>query len=61
MELFVRDIPEGLTLDPITGGRPVFAAYMSAAHILRRVIARRLDIDPVEIEMSSIQRRRIGN
>jgi DEAD/DEAH box helicase domain-containing protein len=59
--LRVEAVPEGMRLDPLTPGRAVYAAYMSAAHLLRRVLAKRLDIDPVEIEVAGIHRAVLGN
>ncbi len=48
--------PCGISLDPKTHGSAVRAAYYSAAMILVRLAAERLDIDPDELEISSIFR-----
>jgi hypothetical protein len=51
-----NSIPEGLTLDPFGRNSAVKAAYYSAATLLTRGAAVRLDIDSVELEISSIHR-----
>jgi Lhr-like helicase len=56
------DVPSGLSLDPLAGSgnsisrAGIKAAYYSAAFILRRLIAERLDIEPEEIDVSNIRR-----
>jgi hypothetical protein len=50
------DVPEGLSLDPSAHGSAIRAAYYSAATILVRLASERLDIDPDELEVSSIFR-----
>lgn len=47
--------PQGLTLDPGTNRSSVKAAYYSAAELVRRVAAERLDIDPDEIELADVR------
>jgi len=46
----------GLNLDPAAHGSAVRAAYFSAATLLTRRAAERLDIDPDEFEISSVFR-----
>ena len=53
-------VHRGLTLDPLSSNSAVRAAIYSAAFVLQRVIADRLDIDPDEIEVASIATRRIN-
>ena len=48
--------PAGITLDPAAFGSAVRVAYFSAATILVRLAAERLDIDPDEFEISKIFR-----
>lgn len=48
--------PRGICLDPSAHGSAVRAAYYSAATILVRLAAEKLDIDPDELEVSSIFR-----
>lgn len=48
-------VPEGLTLDPLSRGASVKAAFYSGAFILRSYAAERLDIDPDELEISNIR------
>ena len=50
-------VPRGLTLDSLTLGGAVRAAIISAAFLLQRILADRLDIAPEEIEVASITRR----
>ena len=52
-------VPRGLTLDsdPFRSGGAVRAAIISAAFLLQRILADRLDIAPEEIEVASITRR----
>ncbi|MBD1929829.1 DEAD/DEAH box helicase [Trichocoleus sp. FACHB-90] len=54
-------IPDGLRLDPITHGAAIKAAFYSAAFILRRVAAERLDIDPEELDVSGVRQVEIDN
>lgn len=56
--MFVRPeaVPLGLCLDPVTLGAAVKAAFYSAAFILRQATADRLDIDPEELDISSVRR-----
>jgi hypothetical protein len=61
LQLRVQAVPDGIRLDPIARGRAVYAAYMSGAHLLRRVLAKRLDIDPVEIEVAGIHLALVGD
>jgi DEAD/DEAH box helicase domain-containing protein len=51
-------IPQGLQLDSSRGKSAVKGAYYSAAFILRAITAQRLDIDPEELNVSSIRRVR---
>ena len=50
-------VPRGLTLDSLRSGGAVRAAIISAAFLLQRILADRLDIAPEEIEVASITRR----
>jgi hypothetical protein len=50
-------VPRGLTLDSLSSRGAVRAAIISAAFLLQRIIADRLDIAPEEIEVASITRR----
>lgn len=59
--LSVTDVPDGLTLDPLRKGRAVYAAYVSAAQVLRQSLAKMLDVDPVEIELAGIFDRQVGD
>lgn len=52
-----KSIPRGLTLDPATGSGAVRAGIISAAFLIQRLLADRLDIDPEEIEVASIARK----
>jgi hypothetical protein len=49
-------VPRGLTLDPAAQGSAVKAAYYSATFILRSAAAEVLDIDPEELDISSVRR-----
>lgn len=53
------EIPRGIILDHATRGSAVRAAIISASFILQREISDRLDIEPSEIEVSSIIRRQL--
>lgn len=59
--LSVADVPDGLSLDPLRPGRAVYAAYVSAAQVLRQSLAKMLDVDPVEIELAGIFDRQVGD
>lgn len=50
-------VPTGLTLDSLSSRGAVRAAIISAAFLLQRILADRLDIAPEEIEVASITRR----
>ncbi|OGW79333.1 MAG: hypothetical protein A2Z83_09295 [Omnitrophica bacterium GWA2_52_8] len=50
-------VPSGLTLNQVSSKGAVRAAIISAAFLLQRTIADRLDIDPEEIEVANITRR----
>jgi len=53
-----NEIPKGLNLNPFDpDAQGVRAAYYSAAFILQRALAEKLDIDPTEIEVADIARR----
>jgi len=52
-------VPTGLNLNP--DFVPVRAAVISAAFLIQRLLADRLDIDPEEIEVASIARSRIDS
>lgn len=54
-------VPDGLCLDLLTHGAAVKAALYSAAFILRRVAAERLDIDPEELDVSGVRQVELGN
>jgi len=47
-------VPAGLNLNPAHSRRAVRASVISAAFLLQRVLADRLDIDPEEIEVANI-------
>jgi DEAD/DEAH box helicase domain-containing protein len=49
-------VPAGLSLDPLTYGGGVKAAFYSAAFIIRAVCAEQLDIDPEELDISNVRR-----
>lgn len=49
------DVPAGLSLDPLTPGGGVKAAYYSAAFILRAVVAERLQIAPDELDVCDVR------
>lgn len=49
-------VQPGLTLDPSAQGSAVKAAYYSASFILRSASAQLLDIDPEELDISSVRR-----
>lgn len=51
-------IPDGLRLAPTAPGGAVKAAFYSAAFVLRSATAERLDIDPEELDISSL--RQVG-
>jgi hypothetical protein len=48
-------VPHGLSLDPLTHGAAVKAAYYSAAFLVRTMAAERLDIDPEELDISNVR------
>lgn len=52
-----KSVPRGITLDPARGSGAVRAGIISAAFLIQRILADRLDIDPEEIEVASIARR----
>lgn len=52
-----KRVPRGLTLDPASGRGAVRAGIISAAFLIQRLLADRLDIDPEEIEVASIARK----
>jgi DEAD/DEAH box helicase domain-containing protein len=54
-------IPNGISLNPLTRGGAVKAAYYSAAFILRSVAGDRLDIDPEELDISDVTRADLGD
>lgn len=54
-------VPRGLTLDSSNSGGAVRAAIISAAFLLQRILADRLDIAPEEIEVASITRRQLND
>ena len=54
-------VPRGLTLDSLNSGGAVRAAIISAAFLLQRILADRLDIAPEEIEVASITRRQLND
>lgn len=59
-----KTVPDGLNLNPISSNDKidagVKAAIFSAAFLLRSAVAERLDIDPEEIEVCSIQRTELN-
>ncbi|MFB0562929.1 MAG: DEAD/DEAH box helicase [Candidatus Lokiarchaeia archaeon] len=52
-----KSVPRGITLDPASGRGAIRAGIISAAFLIQRILADRLDIDPEEIEVASIARR----
>jgi DEAD/DEAH box helicase domain-containing protein len=54
-------VPVGLTLDPLTRGAAVKAAFYSAAFILRSCVAEVLDIDPDEMDISNVRQVEVQN
>lgn len=54
-------VPPGISLNPLTRGAAVKAAYYSAAFILRSVAGDRLDIDPEELDISDVTRADLGD
>lgn len=48
-------VPQGLSLDALTHGAAVKAAYYSAAFLVRTMAAERLDIDPEELDISNVR------
>lgn len=55
-----HSVPEGLCLDPFLNQSSIKGAIYSAAFLVRFAVAEILDIDPQEIEISSITRGKIG-
>jgi hypothetical protein len=49
-------VPAGLTLDPEIRDSAIRGAYYSAAFLMRSVIAERFDVDPEEIDISTVRR-----
>jgi hypothetical protein len=49
-----RSNPNGLALDPLRSGSAVRAAYYSAGFLLAHAVAAELDVDPAELEVSSL-------
>ena len=45
----------GLVLDPLQANGSIRAAYFSAAFLIRSAVAERLDVDPEEIDVSSVR------
>ncbi|WP_228851265.1 DEAD/DEAH box helicase [Aegicerativicinus sediminis] len=59
-------VPEGLTLDMFDQTRianyaGIRSAFYSAAFLLQRVVAEKLDVDPVEIEIADIRKTNSSN
>jgi len=52
-----KKVPRGLSLDPAHGRGAIRAGIISAAFLLQRLLADKLDIDPEEIEVASIARK----
>lgn len=52
-----KKIPRGISLDPASGRGAVRAGIISAAFLVQRLLADKLDIDPEEIEVASISRK----
>ena len=48
-------VPQGLALDPLWSHESIKAAYYSAAFLIRSTAAEWLDIDPEEIDVSSVR------
>ncbi len=56
IKLQITNIPEGVSLDVTTGNKSAIkSAFYSAAFILQRVVADKLDIEPREIEISELK------
>ena len=56
IKLQITSIPEGVSLDVISGNKSAIkSAFYSAAFILQRVVADKLDIEPREIEISELK------
>jgi DEAD/DEAH box helicase domain-containing protein len=56
IKLQITNIPEGVSLDVISGNKSAIkSAFYSAAFILQRVVADKLDIEPREIEISELK------
>lgn len=69
LRIHPTSVPTGLHLDPFTqeGSPPVKArghairsGYYSAAFLLQRILADKLDVDPMEVDNADIVRRSIG-
>jgi DEAD/DEAH box helicase domain-containing protein len=58
LRIFPEAVPEGLTLDPSRSSSAVRASVISAAFLLQRVLADRLDIDPDEVEIANLSTRK---
>jgi len=56
-----KSIPNGLTLDYKHSHGAVRAAVISAAFLLQRVLADKLDIDPDEIEIANVFKRKLDS
>lgn len=56
-----RAHPKGLTLMPSLSDDGIRAALISAAHIIRSIIATEQDFDPIEIDVCSIHRAILEN
>ena len=61
LKISPRTVPKGLTLDSWSSKGAVRAAIISAAFLLQRILADRLDIAPEEIEVASITRKQLLN
>ena len=59
LQIRPRANPNELALDPLSPGSAVRAAYYSAGFLLAHAVAAELDVDPAELEVSSLFRDRI--
>jgi hypothetical protein len=56
LQIGPRSNPNGFDLDPMRSGSAVRAAYYSAGFLLTHAVAAELDVDPAELEISSLFR-----
>ena len=56
LQIGPRSNPNALALDPMRSGSAVRAAYYSAGFLLTHAVAAELDVDPAELEISSLFR-----